>query len=203
MNLKRADHFFDDVNFVSIVNTIKDIYTSSGIISILLDYERVLDQADIYAFKNWELGELVQGPDIGRYSVTCTFMWPKNLMPDPRGSKRLMAIGCKLIWAKSKIMVPIEVKDYEDFVPGTRYPKGISKPVWFVQIEIPLELMDEIKEGSIDLAGQRIDLDEIDDSYDEGLEKEGAEADSADQSEEQGQPQQSGMMPGSAPVAGI
>lgn len=203
MNLKRADHFFDDVNFVSIVNTIKDIYTSSGIISILLDFERVLDQADLYAFKNWELGELVQGPDIGRYSVTCTFMWPKNLMPDPRGSKRLMAIGCKLIWAKSKIMVPIEVKDYEDFVPGTRYPKGISKPVWFVQIEIPLELMDEIKEGSIDLAGQRIDLDEIDDSYDEGLEKEGAEADSADQSEEQGQPQQSGMMPGSAPVAGI
>lgn len=203
MNLKRADHFFDDVNFVSIVNTIKDIYTSSGIISILLDFERVLDQADLYAFKNWELGELVQGPDIGRYSVTCTFMWPKNLMPDPRGSKRLMAIGCKLIWAKSKIMVPIEVKDYEDFVPGTRYPKGISKPVWFVQIEIPLELMDEIKEGSIDLAGQRIDLDEIDDSYDEGLEKEGAEADSADQAEEQGQPQQSGMMPGSAPVAGI
>lgn len=172
MTHKVADDFFNDIDFVSIVNTVKGIMTSDGSMSVLLDYERVLDEADVYAFKNWLLGELVQGPDIGRYSVTCTFMWPAKLMPDPRAAKRLLALGCNLKFAKGKVKIPIEVKDYEDFVPGTRYPRGVDKKVWFVSIEIPLELMDDIKEGSIDLAEQTIDLDDIEDAYNEDLDKE-------------------------------
>ena len=96
-------------------------------------------------------------------------------MPDPRGAKRLMKIGCKLKFAKSKVKVPIQIQDYEDFVPGTRYPKAVEKKVWFVEIEIPLELMDDIKEGSIDLADATIDLKEIEDAYDEDLDKEGTQ----------------------------
>jgi hypothetical protein len=140
--------------------------------STLLDFERVLDEADLYAFKNWELGELVQGPDIGRYTVKCVFMWPYKLMPDPTGAKRLASIGCNVAFAKSKIKVPVEVKNYEDFVPGTRYPRGVEKPVWFIEIEIPKELMNEIKEGSIDLADQTIDLEEIENAYEDDLDKE-------------------------------
>jgi hypothetical protein len=171
MTHKVADDFFNDIDFTSIISTIKGIMTSDGSMSVLLDYERVLDEADLYAYKNWLLGELVQGPDIGRYSVACVFMWPSKLMPDPRGAKRLLALGCKLQFAKSKVKIPVEVKDYEDFVPGTRYPKAVEKKVWFVRIEIPLELMDDIKEGSIDLADQTIDLDDIEDAYNEDLDK--------------------------------
>lgn len=169
---KSADNFFDDVDFVSIVNTIKGVFISDGSMSTLLDFERVLDEADLYAFKHWQLGELVKGPIIGKYSVKCTFMWPYKLMPDPRAVKRLLAIGCNIKFAKSTIKVPIEIKNYDDYVQGTRYPKMVKKEVWFVQIEIPKELMNEIKEGSIDLADQEIDLQEIDDAYDEDLDKE-------------------------------
>ena len=164
-----ADKFFNDIDFVSIVDTIKNVYTSDGSMSTLLDYERVLDDADLYAYKNWKHGELVQGPDLGRYSTSCIFMWPYKLMPDPRGALRLIKIGCTVEFGKGKIKVPVEVKDYEDFVPGTRYPKMDERKVWFVKITIPLELMDDIKEGSIDLAGQTIDLSEIEDAYDEDL----------------------------------
>jgi len=58
-----ANKFFNSIDFVSIVDTIKNIYMSDGAMSTLLDFERVLDEADIYAFRNWSLGELVQGPD--------------------------------------------------------------------------------------------------------------------------------------------
>lgn len=172
MSHKVADDFFNDIDFVSIVSTVKGIMTSDGSMSILLDYERVLDEADVYAFKNWILGELVQGPDTARYTVSCIFMWPYKLMPDPRGAKRLIALGCNLQFAKGKVKIPVEIKNYEDFVPGTRYPKATEKKVWFVRIEIPLQLMDDIKEGSIDLADQTIDLEDIDDAYNEDLDKE-------------------------------
>jgi hypothetical protein len=33
--------------------------------------------------------------------------------------------------------------------------------------------MDDIKEGSVDLAGNTIDLDELDDAYSEDLDKQG------------------------------
>lgn len=172
MNILSADKFFDDVDYVSITSTIKGIMISDGSMSSLLDYERVLDDADLYAFRNWIKGELVKGPVVKKYSVSCVFMWPYNLMPDPSASKRLATIGCNVKFAKSKIKVPIEVKDYDDFVPGTRYPKMIEKKVWFVEIEIPKELMNELKEGSIDLADQTIDLEDIDRAYEDDLDKE-------------------------------
>jgi len=166
-----ANKFFDSIDFVSIVDTIKNIYMSDGAMSTLLDFERVLDEADIYAFKNWSLGELVQGPDVGRYNAKCVFMWPYKLMPDPRAALRLTKIGCDVVFGKSSIKVPVEVKDYDDFVPGTRYPQMKKKSVWFIEITIPFELMNDIKEGSIELADQTIDLSDLEDAYDEDLDQ--------------------------------
>lgn len=199
MKNKTADNFFDDIDFVSVIDTIKGIYTSDGSMNTLLDFERVLDEADLYAFRNWISGELVQGPDVRRYTVSCTFMWPYKLMPDPRGAKRLVSIGCKVRFAKSKIKVPVEIENYDDYVPGTRYPKMKERPIWFVNITIPTELMNEIKDGSIDLADQDIDLQELNDAYEDDLDQEGTQ----DDSEEGGASPDSGMgapTPGPAPA---
>ena len=100
---KTADEFFDSVDYPSIIDTIKGIYTSDGSMATLLDFERCLDEADLYAFKNWELGELVDGPRVKKYTVSCVFMWPYKLMPDPRGAKRLLSVGCKIKFKKTKI----------------------------------------------------------------------------------------------------
>jgi hypothetical protein len=191
-----ADKFFKDVDYVSIIDTVKGIFTSDGSMAVLLDFERVLDEADLYAFKNWELGELVQGPIIKKYSVNCIFMWPYKLMPNPKGAKRLISLGCKLKFKKTKIRVPIEIKNYEDYVPGTRYPKMIKRSVWLVLIEMPKELMNEIREGSIDLAGQTVDLQELDDSYDDDLDQ----GDLKDQTDDEAEVQQPGMAGNTEPI---
>ncbi len=168
----QANSFFKDINFTSIVDTIKNIYMSDGSMNTLLDFERVLDDADIYAFKNWINGELVQGPIIGRYNCSCCFMWPYKLMPDPKAVLRLTAIGCDVKMMKGQLEVPIAVTSYEDFQSGSRYPKMKENQVWFMQITIPFDLMDDIKEGTVDLADQTIDLSEIEDAYDVDLDEE-------------------------------
>lgn len=188
MSTLPADKFFNDINFVSIVDTIKGVYMSDGAMSTLLDYERVLDESDLYAYKNWIVGELVDGPVVGRYNCKCTFMWPYKLMPDPRGALRLTNVGCKVTFGKGEIKVPVEVKDYEDFVPSTRYPKMVKRKVWYVEIVIPFELMDDIKEGTIDLADQTIDLSEIEDAYDEDLDDSMSDEDSVDTQADENQP---------------
>jgi hypothetical protein len=186
MTKKVADNFFNDIDFVSIVSNIKGIYSSDGTMSILMDFERVLDDADLYAFKNWHLGELVQGPNTKRYSVTCVFMWPYKLMPDPKGALRLTTLGCKVSFATGNIKVPVQVTNYDDLIPGTNYPRSVNRKVWFVRIEIPIQLMNEIKEGSIDLADQEIDLAELDQAYDEDLDKADLKQEDAGQAGMQG-----------------
>jgi len=190
MKNNSVNKFWDDIDFVSIVDNIKGIYTSDGSMSNLLDFERVLSEADLYAFKNWMTGELVQGPDVDRYTTSCVFMWPHKMMPDPRGALRLLSIGCKVEFAKSKIKVPVKVTNYDDLQPGGNYPKMVDRPVWFVRITMPLELMDDIKEGSIDLADSQIDLADLEDAYDEDLDKQTTEDQEQDQQQDM-----SGMAP--------
>jgi hypothetical protein len=190
MNKKDPNDFFNDVNFKSTVETIKNIYTSDASMATLMDFERVLDSADIYAFRNWDLGELVDGPRVKKYIISCMFQWPYKLMPDPRGAKRLLMLGGKLKFKKTKIKVPIEIKNESDFVPGTKYPKTVFKAVWLVYIQLPRDLIEDVREGSVDLAGQSIDLQDIDDAYQQDLDK----VTSDDQDQEQSQaPDQGGM----------
>jgi len=99
-------------------------------------------------------------------------MWPYKLMPDPKAVLRLTAIGCDVKMMKGQLEVPIAVTSYEDFQSGSRYPKMKENQVWFMQITIPFDLMDDIKEGTVDLADQTIDLSEIEDAYDVDLDEE-------------------------------
>ena len=170
-----SDDFFKDIDYPNIIDNIKGILTSDGTINTLLDFERVLDEADLYAYKNWELGEIVNGPITKKYTTTCVFMYPKKLMPDPRGGKRLTHLGCSIHFKKTVIEVPVKIEGYDDYESGTHYPKMVEKPVWLVRIEIPRELMNDVREGSIDLAGQTIELDDLDSAYDNDLDKEGNE----------------------------
>jgi hypothetical protein len=152
---------------------------SDGSITTLLDFERVLDEVDIYAFKNWEIGELVAGPEITKYRVGCTFMWPEKLMPDPRGARRLLPFDCDISYQKKMIKIPIRITDPSDYKPGTKKAKIIEKPVWLVEIVMPKSLMNDIKTGSIEMEDQDIDLDELDQAYEQDLDKQENQSDTA------------------------
>lgn len=156
----------------SAIENTKKIYLSDSILNVLLDFERVLDELDLYAFKNWIKGELVQGPDVSRYWVTCKFMWPRAMMPDPRGAERLLPYGCKITYEKSSIEVPISIESPNDFRDdGSRKAKLTPVKIWLVEIAMPQELIADIEQGSIEIAGEEVDLEDINDAYQQGLDQ--------------------------------
>jgi hypothetical protein len=165
------DIFRDHSDYWMVADNIKNLYLSEGSILTLIDFERVLDELDLYAFKNWQLGELVAGPEIGRYKVTCTFMWPEKLMPDPRGARRLLPFDCKVEYKRTTIKIPVKIENPDDFVPGTHKARLIDKRVWIVSIEMPKNLMADIRTGSIELEDQDIDLEDLDQAYEKDLDQ--------------------------------
>ncbi|CAB4137722.1 hypothetical protein UFOVP328_62 [uncultured Caudovirales phage] len=163
--------FKDHSDYWQVAENIRDIYLSEGSLLTLLDFERVLDELDLYAFANWEIGELVAGPDISKYRVACTFMWPEKLMPDPRGARRLLPFDCDVKFKKTTMKVPVKIEDPSDYRPGTKKAKIIEKKVWLVEIAMPKSLMSDIRTGSVELEDQDIDLQDLDDAYEQDLDK--------------------------------
>ena len=165
------DVFENHEDYWLVAENIKNLYLSEGSLLTLLDFERVLDELDLYAFKNWIYGELVQGPDVGKYTVGCIFMWPERLMPDPRGARRLLPFDCKIKFKKKRIKIPIKIDNPDDYVPGTHKARLVEKMVWLVEIVVPKSLISDIRTGSMELEDQDIDLEELDASYEEDLDQ--------------------------------
>jgi hypothetical protein len=163
------DIFKDHSDYWMVADNIKNLYLSEGSLLTLLDFERVLDELDVYAFKNWQLGELVDGPTVGRYTVTCIFMWPGKLMPDPRGGRRLLPFDCEVKFKKARIKIPVKIDEPDDFIPGTHKARLVEKNIWLVEITMPKDLIADIRTGSVELEDQSIDLEDLDTAYEEDL----------------------------------
>jgi hypothetical protein len=134
-------------DIVDVIKNLQTLSENNSSFKVLKDFERVLDELDLYVFKNWDEGELVVGPNVSRYSVTCKFMWDMKEMPDPEGAKRLSDYGCRIQYAKEHILVPRKIKDPSDYRPGTKKGKIDSHPVWVVTIEMPKKLMQDVDVG--------------------------------------------------------
>ena len=152
----------------SVIENTKEIYMTDSSLNSLLDFERVIDELDIYAFSHWKGGELIEGPIYEKYFVTCTFMWPYKKMPDPTGGERLTQYGCEVIYKKDMLEYPVKVKTPNDYEPGTKVPKLGKTPVWLVKIVMPKKLMQEITQGSLELESSTIDAEDIEQAYETG-----------------------------------
>jgi hypothetical protein len=177
--------FKDGSDYWQVAENIRDIYLSEGSLLTLLDFERVLDELDLYAFKNWQIGELVSGPDIGKYRVTCIFMWPERLMPDPRGARRLLPFDCKVRYKRTQMQVPMKIVDPDDYRPGTKKARLIQKKIWLVEISMPKALISDIRTGSVELEDQDIDLADLDQAYEQDLDQESYQSDKQAQNAQQ------------------
>ena len=130
-----------------IIQNIEQIYGSNNSLNILKDFERVLDELDIYVFDNWFEGELVQGPKESRYFIECTFMWPYKKMPEPKGGKKLIEHGCKVEYAEDFFAKVRQINDPKDIRPGTRKGKIDYFPIWMVKITMPKKLIQSVETG--------------------------------------------------------
>ena len=139
--------FKNHEDYWQVADNIRDIYMSDGSLATLLDFERVLDEMDMYVYKNWQDGELAYGPKVDRHWITAGFMWPHDKMPDPTAGKRLLELGCKVVYEKTHLIEPRQIKTPEDIRPGTKKGKLDHNPVWVVEITMPKKLAFDIYKG--------------------------------------------------------
>tara|TARA_A100001015_G_C14913410_1_gene681377 strand:- start:754 stop:1224 length:471 start_codon:yes stop_codon:yes gene_type:complete len=139
---------------LDIIKNIQSLYAVGPTLGTLKDFERVIDELDVYVFQNWEDGELLSGPIDSRHFVTCSFMWPADQMPDPAGGKRLLDRGCKVTYKRDELLKPRKIKGPEDYRPGTVKGKIDAHDIWVVEIKMPKELIGNFKHGKDEIESQ-------------------------------------------------
>jgi hypothetical protein len=124
------------------------------VLDILLELEDVIDSLDIYVFKNWIHGEVVDGPRIKRYWVTIMLQYKHEQMPDPRAGLRLLKHG---------ILVSFEKGELEAL------PNKPAEPVWIVKLEVPRKLLSGMNNTATDYYDDEVDQDDLESAKDMGI----------------------------------
>ena len=83
-----------------------------------------------------------------------------------------MPFDCDVQFKRTKIKIPIRITNPSDFIPGTKKARIIERPIWLVEITMPKSLMNDIRTGSIEMEDEDIDLEELDQAYEQDLDKE-------------------------------
>jgi hypothetical protein len=125
-------------------DAVKYLSDNQSLLDVMISIEDYMDSLDLWAFKNWINGQIVDGPWVKRYWVIITAKYPYEEMPDPQGGLRLLKYGTKVKFEKTFEEVPVDVKDpTQDIDPETKKPKMVKKKIWYVHFKIPRKFIDE------------------------------------------------------------
>jgi hypothetical protein len=137
-------------DILDVIKNIQDLYENNSSLAVLKDMERVFEEMDLYAYENWEDGELAYGPKVERHWITAGFMWEHSKMPNPIAAKRLTELGCKISYQKSHLVEPRKIRTPDDLRPGTKKGKLDRKPIWIVEVQMPKQIAFDIYKGYMD-----------------------------------------------------
>jgi len=137
-------------DILDVIQNIQDLYENNSSLAVLKDFERVLDEMDMYVYENWEDGELAYGPKVDRHWITAGFMWDKDKMPNPVAAKRLTELGCKVSYQKSHLLEPRKIRTPEDIRPNSKKGLMDRKPIWIVEIAMPKQIAFDVYKGYMD-----------------------------------------------------
>jgi hypothetical protein len=159
---------------LNILDNLKANTGRDSALETLMDVERVMDTANIYVYKNWIEGEVVEGPRIDRYWVTVTLMYPKALMPDPEGAMRLIKNGCKVYYTEEELITAAKLRSPDDSEgqdnaagkrPGQTRAKKVIKPIWLVTLVMPRKYLDDVEASKLRVDDQDINSDSVEQAY--------------------------------------
>tara|TARA_Y100000361_G_scaffold124692_1_gene117916 strand:+ start:472 stop:1032 length:561 start_codon:yes stop_codon:yes gene_type:complete len=164
---------------IKIINdNVKKISETNTLLDMLLEFEGVVDSFDLYAYKNWDKGEIIGGPKLGRYFVEVALMYKHKDMPDPEGLLRLKENDCEAKMYKDTLVTSRRVKSIEDteVVQRGNTPRRIAKkqdnPIWIVEIKMPRRYVDEFSREQVEAAEDSyVDMEAMASAQDQSLEQ--------------------------------
>ena len=128
---------------------VQRLFDQDGLLDILLGVEEYFDGMDLYAYKNWIEGEVVEGPNVSKYWVEVTFKYYQETFPDPRALLIFERQGTKVFIRETYENRPIshprgneDMETLQGSYTAVQKPKLESVPILLVKFQIPRRLVN-------------------------------------------------------------
>jgi len=148
-------------------NQIKMLDDDQSLLDMLLEFEGVLDSLNLYAYRNWDQGEVIEGPMVSRHFISVDLLYWAECMPDPEGAKRLLKRGipvkftrdnikCKVPEPKTTAGINQQVDRHGHGAYGTQGVVAIknqfeNRDCWIVTIQMPRKYLDSNVQDFIEI----------------------------------------------------
>lgn len=136
-------------------DNISKLNQSTGLTDVLIQVEDWFDSLDLYAFENWIDGEVIEGPEVGRYWITIYLLYDYDSMPNPEGAMRLVNHGAKIGFKKMQKECKIDPNkvnmtsvnsvrnSWDQPQPQQHNQTTIpTYPVWLIKVVVPRKFID-------------------------------------------------------------
>lgn len=147
---------------------VNEFYDNTTILNVSMNIEYFLcEEALIYPYRNWSLGEIIAGPSVKKYDVVVVLRYEYEEMPDPEAALVLKRFGVKVGYKKIKETVVDEKqsKDQNKIVK-------VQKEAWYVILTIPRELItDENQMKQLDALDRMVDLEALETAISDNMEE--------------------------------
>ena len=158
------------------VEILEKIENNPHLKNVLVSLEDVLDNFDIYVYKNWYKGRLVNGPLFRRHWISIILEFDDNERPDPLFAERIEPLGIKISVKKHKIQLRgpkpkqlikplgspiennIENEDNQEF-----------KIVWLVELMFPKRLIGDVTGLDLEQYDQHFDLTDLEQANEQNI----------------------------------
>lgn len=158
-----------------VTGNIQKLFDDGGLQDILLSVEEYFDNIDLYVFKGWIDGEVVEGPIVSKYWVDLTLKFDRDKVPDPRGTYLFHNQGTQIQVRKSTQLVARDVRKAEDIDPATGKQVMDEVEVILIKFSIPrrlvdaasveeYSLLDEVDEQTADTRVEEPEVEEVESS---------------------------------------
>ena len=128
---------------------VQTLYDQDGLLDILLGIEKYFDDMDLYAYKNWIYGELVEGPIVSKYWCEVTFKYDHDTFPDPLATEMFERQGTKVMvkqdWEVGPVTHPRSLGDMQTVAAqgaGLSVPADERKPIILYKFQIPRRIVN-------------------------------------------------------------
>lgn len=149
---------------------------SPNLLDILIQMEDVLDSMDVYVFKNWLKGEIVEGPNVRRYWLDMTLLYPYDSkskdhgMPDPKAALRLLKHGVRVDYDRGRY--ENESDDPKVLGEEDDHSEDDENLVWLLRVSIPRRLVVQMAAAQHDFYDDEVDIEQVEDAKDDGMDDE-------------------------------
>jgi len=152
---------------------------SPYLLDLLISMEDILDSLDIYVYKNWSKGEIIEGPNVRRYWLDFTLKYNYKEMPDPRAVRRLLKNGILVSFTEAKDDYITQSQGSEEDIKEDQE----KHKFWLVKITFPRRLITEMNAAELDFYDDQIDAEDVTDAKDTNMNE--VTDEEQDQNEEQ------------------